>query len=113
MKSYKQAFLDNNNREYTVIQVVGDGDRDKAKKVKMYESSTEIPAPEGPNKEREWQADHVNDLGYWTTIVNADNAKPKDCTGKAWNAVQRVIRGEKNKQVFFTVSLLMSALLMP
>ncbi|KAL9628444.1 MAG: hypothetical protein Q9164_007274 [Protoblastenia rupestris] len=64
----------------------------------MFKSSDEPPAPEGDNNEKKWQADHVNDLGYWTTIVNANNAKPKDCTATAWATVTRAIRGAKNKE---------------
>ena len=90
MKNVRDAFLATASHKY--IGLKGPENYAKDKAVEIFESKDELKP--GKPGEKKWQADHVNDLGYWTQI--AREGRPKGVSEKAWKVVEEAIGGDKD-----------------
>ena len=85
----RQAFLASGNQRY----IGTSGKLNKGKQISVFEASEAflVPNPK-PQNYRSWQADHVNDLGFYTTIAFPKN--PDGIDESTWTTVQDAILGE-------------------
>ena len=60
------------------------------------ESNEELPLKPGKENWAQWQADHVCELGLFTTLADLDTP-PNGIKVDAWKAVQDAIGGEMQK----------------
>ncbi|KAL9609171.1 MAG: hypothetical protein Q9167_006048 [Letrouitia subvulpina] len=89
-KSYRQAFEDSDEKNWIGIK---ETKGDKNTQISMIEDTKafEVPKPK-PRNYKSWQADHVLDLGFFTTIAQTD--KPDDLEDGTWETIQDAILGE-------------------
>ena len=68
----------------------------------IFETETPLPVKRGGT---EWQADHVCDLGIFTTIASRDT--PKGVKDAAWTTVQDAIFGRPDKVCPTVISIVL------
>lgn len=65
----------------------------KTNQLGLLETPNEFIKPPRAKNYKNWQADHVLDLGFWTTIAKKDT--PAGIQDDTWVTVQDAILGEK------------------
>ena len=99
-KGVREGFLAFDMRKFVGIK----GEFKKDQPVTTFETSEELPPKKNPKPGEElkkWEADHVHDLGYHTTIAKEDKPENSDISEKAWSAIQDAVFGvgQKNEEV--------------
>lgn len=90
----RTAFLAQEHPKYIAIKSVDDTEFSKDKPIEILETNEELPASKKRkrgNQNKQWEADHVQDLGSHTTIVAG--TKPANIPQAAWDILKDSVLG--------------------
>ena len=94
-KSVRDAFKDQKNPEWISFGTPNGEKLDRTTRIEFYRSKTPLAEPKRrPKGYKSWQADHVQDLGYFTCIARKE--QPQGVSETAWRTIQEAILGEED-----------------
>ncbi len=88
-KDYREAFEADAERKWIILS--GTLGKDNQIGIKEIDNAPPVPKPK-PRNYKSWQADHVNDLGIYTTIANSE--KPDRIDQDTWDTMKNAILGD-------------------
>ena len=94
-KSVRDAFIDQKKPEWVGFKAPNEEKLERTTRIEFFRSNTPLADPKPkPKGYRSWQADHVQDLGYFTCIASKEN--PEGVSETAWRTIQDAILGEED-----------------